>query len=157
MRHSIEVGFSFGLTSGTITTLGMIVGLHAGTHSRTVVLGAILLIAIADAMSDALGIHISEETEEHHTHGEIWAATAATFLSKFLFALTFAVPFLLLPLTLAIYASVAWGLLIILVTSLLLARRRGARPLGVVLEHLGTTCVVILLTQLVGQWVATLD
>lgn len=58
MKASWTTGFSFGLTSGIITTLGLIVGLHAGTHSRVVVLGGILTITISDAMSDALGIHI---------------------------------------------------------------------------------------------------
>jgi len=31
----------------------LMVGLHSGTRSRTVVIGGILTIAIADAMSDA--------------------------------------------------------------------------------------------------------
>lgn len=57
-------GLSFGLTSGVITTLGLIVGLHAGTHSRMVVIGGILTVAVSDAMSDALGIHISEEAKK---------------------------------------------------------------------------------------------
>ena len=39
-------------------TLGLMVGLHAGTHSMPAVLGGILTIAVADAMSDALGIHV---------------------------------------------------------------------------------------------------
>ncbi|MGZ8381620.1 MAG: hypothetical protein ACXW4C_08190, partial [Nitrospira sp.] len=55
MKASFKTGLSFGLTSGVITTLGLMVGLHSGTHSRTVVIGGILTIAIADAMSDALG------------------------------------------------------------------------------------------------------
>ena len=38
MRTSLKIGFSFGLTSGVITTLGLMVGLHAGTHSKSVVL-----------------------------------------------------------------------------------------------------------------------
>lgn len=53
MRLSIRKGFSFGLTSGVITTLGLIVGLHSSTHSDLSVIGGILSIAIADAMSDA--------------------------------------------------------------------------------------------------------
>ncbi|MBW2265656.1 MAG: hypothetical protein JRF28_05735, partial [Deltaproteobacteria bacterium] len=56
MKHALKTGLSFGLTSGTITTLGLMVGLHSGTHSKLVVLGGILTIAIADAFSDALGI-----------------------------------------------------------------------------------------------------
>jgi vacuolar iron transporter family protein len=55
------MGLSFGLTSGVITTLGLIVGLHAGTHSRAAVLGGIFTIAIADSLFDALGIHLAEE------------------------------------------------------------------------------------------------
>ena len=95
MNHSLKIGFSFGLTSGIITTLGLMVGLSSGTHSKLVVIGGILTIAIADSFSDALGIHISEESENRHTTREIWEATMATFASKFVFALSFIVPVLL--------------------------------------------------------------
>ncbi|MBU0501654.1 MAG: hypothetical protein KJ811_00210, partial [Candidatus Margulisbacteria bacterium] len=97
MRHSIKVGFSFGITSGIITTLGLMVGLNSSTHSELVVIGGILTIAIADALSDALGIHISEESENVHSTKEIWEATLATLFSKFLFALTFIIPILIFP------------------------------------------------------------
>ena len=79
MRHSIQVGFSFGLTSGIITTLGIIVGLNSGTHSQLAVIGGILTIAIADSLSDAMGIHISEEAENKHSSKEVWESTFATF------------------------------------------------------------------------------
>lgn len=39
MKHSLKVGFSFGVTSGIITTLGLMVGLHSGTHSKVVIIG----------------------------------------------------------------------------------------------------------------------
>ncbi|MBW1641510.1 MAG: VIT1/CCC1 transporter family protein, partial [Deltaproteobacteria bacterium] len=72
MKRSLRKGISFGLTSGTITTLGLMVGLHSGTHSRMVVIGGILTIAVADAFSDALGIHISAESENECSPKEIW-------------------------------------------------------------------------------------
>jgi len=109
MKHSLKIGFSFGLTSGIITTLGLMVGLSSGTHSKLVVIGGVLTIAIADAFSDALGIHISEESENKHTTKEIWESTIATFLSKFAFAMTFVIPVLLFLLTTAIYVSIVWG------------------------------------------------
>jgi hypothetical protein len=118
MRHSIRVGFSFGLTSGAITTLGLMVGLHSGTHSRLVVIGGILTIAIADAFSDALGIHMSEEAEGRHTEREIWESTIATFFAKFVLALTFVVPVFLLELSTAILVSVIWGLCVLTLMSL---------------------------------------
>ena len=107
------MGLSFGITSAAITTLGLIVGLEAATSSLKVVLSGILTIAIADAFSDALGIHISQESQDSNTIKEVWAATVATFFAKFLFALTFAVPFLLLPISQAVFVDIVWGVFIL--------------------------------------------
>ncbi|GAI78411.1 unnamed protein product [marine sediment metagenome] len=70
-KHSLKIGISFGTTSGIITTLGLMVGLNSGTHSQATIIGGILTIAIADSFSDALGIHVSEESEGKHTEREI--------------------------------------------------------------------------------------
>ena len=94
-KESLRTGFCFGLTSGIITTLGLMVGLNSGTGSKLAVIGGILTIAVADAFSDALGIHISEESENAHSTREVWESTVFTFASKFLVAMTFIVPVLL--------------------------------------------------------------
>lgn len=154
MNHSRKKGFSFGLISGIITTLGLIVGLHSSTHSTLVVIGGILIIAIADALSDAFGIHISEEAENSHTEKEIWESTLATFLSKLLVALTFVAPVLLFSLTTAVYVSIGWGLLLIGIFSYYLANQRQNHPAKVILEHLIIAVVVIIVTHYVGDLVA---
>ena len=133
LRHSVETGLSFGLTSGIITTLGLMVGLHSGTHSRLVVIGGILTIAIADAFSDALGIHISEESENKHATKEVWESTISTFLSKFLFASTFIVPLLLLQLSTAIIVSVIWGLSLLGIFSFYIAKGQKVKPWMVII------------------------
>jgi len=156
MRHSIKTGFSFGLTSGIITTLGLMVGLHSGTHSKLVVLGGILTIAIADAFSDALGIHISEESENKHSAKEIWESSIATFFSKFIFALTFIVPVLLFELLTAILVSIVWGLSILGILSFHLAKRQKAKPWRVITEHLTIALVVIAATHYAGHWISSL-
>jgi len=153
MNHSLKTGLSFGLTSGIITTLGLMVGLHSGTNSQLAVLGGILTIAIADACSDALGIHISEESENNHHEKEIWASTIYTFLFKFLFALTFVVPILLFQLTTAIIISVVWGLSMLCIFSYFLARGQKTNPWKVVIEHLAIALLVITLTHFVGDWI----
>jgi len=155
MKLSIKKGFSFGLTSGIITTLGLIVGLHSGTHSKLIIVGGIFVIAIADALSDALGIHISEESENKHTPREIWESTIATFLSKFIFALTFVIPILLLPLFTAIIVSIVWGLSLIGVFSYFMAKQQNTKPLHVIMEHVIIAMIVITATHYVGEWVAT--
>ncbi len=154
MNHSIKVGFSFGVTSGIITTLGLIVGLHAGTNSRLAVLGGILTIAIADAFSDALGIHISEESEGKHTTKEIWQATLSTFFSKLIFSSTFILPVLFLDLSEAIIVSVVWGLLVLGVVNFRMAKEQKEPPAKVVFEHLFIALVVIAVTHYLGEWVA---
>ena len=155
MKHSLKTGFSFGLTSGIITTLGLMVGLHSGTHSTLVVIGGILTIAVADAFSDALGIHISEETENKHTTKEIWESTVSTFLAKFVFALTFLIPLLLLQLSTAIIVSVAWGLSLLGIFSFFIAKEQKAKPWKVVMEHLIIALVVIVTTHYVGDWIGS--
>jgi len=148
-----QTGLSFGLTSGVITTLGLIVGLNSGTHSRLAVIGGILTIAIADAMSDALGIHISEETRAKKMTPGVWAATLSTFLAKFTFAITFAIPVLLLPLETAVLASIAWGLSLIILTSYLMSKQQKQPALAIILEHLTIALIVIIATYYTGHLV----
>lgn len=152
--HSIQVGLSFGLVSGVITSLGLVVGLAFGTESRLAVIGGIVTIAIADSCSDALGIHVSEEAENVHTKGEIWMATAATFVAKFAMSATFLVPVLLLELETAVWASIAWGLVAVGGLSWIIARRQFASPWGPVVEHVGVAALVIVVSALLGRFVA---
>jgi|SRR5579884_1830304 VIT1/CCC1 family predicted Fe2+/Mn2+ transporter len=153
MKSSWRTGLSFGLASGVITTLGLMVGLHSGTHSKAVVIGGILTIAVADALSDALGIHISEESKNSSTTLEIWESTIAAFAAKFVIAMTFAVPVFLLPLQVAVVVSVAWGLLLLTVLSVALARAQRIAPWKVIGEHLLIGVGVVTITHYLGAWI----
>lgn len=151
--HSLKTGLSFGLTSGVITTLGLMVGLSAGTESKFVVIGGILTIAVADAFSDALGIHLSEESENKHTEKEIWFSTLATFLAKFIFTLTFLIPVLIFNLSNAVVVSIVWGLLLLILVSFYLAKEQKRKPWKVVGGHLSIAILVVVLTHFLGLWI----
>lgn len=153
MKHSLRVGLSFGMTSGIITTLGLIVGLHSGTRSRFVVIGGVLIIAVADAFSDALGIHVSEEFENRHTVKQIWTATIATFFSKFVFAMTFVAPVLLFELSTAIVVSVIWGFLALSALSYKISKEQDVSSWKVISEHLFIATIVIAITHYLGSWI----
>jgi len=118
------------------------------------VLGGILIIAVADAMSDALGIHLAEEANPDTDHAHVWAATIMTFLTKFIFSISFAVPLLLLPLSQAVIASVIWGLLVIVVLSYFLAKSQDEPPLYIIGEHVGIAVLVLVFSHYIGVWVA---
>lgn len=149
-----RTGLFFGATSGVITTIGLIVGLNSGTRSIIAVLGGILVIAVADAMSDALGIHLAEEADPNTTHGHVWSATIMTFLTKFIFSISFAVPLLLLPLTTAVLVSVFWGILVIVILSYFLARSQGESPFAIIAEHVGIAVLVVIFSHYIGVWVS---
>ena len=152
-NRGARMGLFFGATSGVITTIGLLTGLFAGTGSVTAVLGGILVIAVADAMSDALGIHLAEESDPDTTTGHVWEATIWTFLTKFVVAASFAVPLLMMELEPAVYASIAWGMVVITGLSILIARAQKERALPIVAEHLGIAVLVVVLSHLIGAWV----
>jgi VIT1/CCC1 family predicted Fe2+/Mn2+ transporter len=153
MKESFKLGFSFGITSGIITTLGLIVGLDAGTHSVLAVLGGILTIAVADAFSDSLGMHISQEARDHHKPKDIWESMLSTFMAKFFVALSFAIPFLLIELSKAMIVSVAWGLALLSTLSYFIAKNANNKPWKVVGEHLLIAIVVIAIAYFFGEWI----
>lgn len=154
MRKIFKSGVSFGLTSATITTLGLIIGLYSSTNSKSVVFGGILIIALADSFSDALGLHLAEESKNHSTEKEIWALTFFAFLSKFLFALTYAVPFLFLEIKNAILVDIVWGYFLLGYLSFRIAREAKASCARIISEHLSIATLVIVATFCIGNWVS---
>lgn len=155
MRLALKRGFSFGLTSGIITTLGLMVGLFAGTSSQLAVVGGIITIAIADSMSDALGIHMSEEAvNDNHRH--VWEATFSTFITKFLFSLTFLLPILLFNLQTAVIISIVWGLFLLTIINYKMALSKQKKPFSLILEHVSIAILVIFSTYFMGIWISNI-
>ena len=118
------------------------------------VMGGVLTVAVADSFSDALGIHISQESQNRFSQKEIWLATFSTFLSKLFFALTFVIPIFLFDLLPAVIIGIVWGLLLLGIFSFLIARQRKADPLKSILEHLVIALLVILASHFIGDWIA---
>jgi vacuolar iron transporter family protein len=154
MRHSLKVGFSFGLTSGIITTLGLMIGLYSSTNSTLVVIGGILTIAIADSLSDALGIHISEESENAHTNREIWESTISTFVFKFIIAASFILPIILFSLNTAVIVSIVWGLIFLCILSYYIGKNQEIKTWHVIVEHLIIAIIVIISTYYLGMMIS---
>ena len=154
MKRSIRIGFSFGLTSGIITTLGLMVGLHSSTDSKLVVIGGILTIAIADAFAESMGIHVATESENRISKKEVWESTFYTFLFKFLFTIMFILPVLLFTLHQAIIISILSGFYLIIILSVSIARERNVEPWKMVLEHVLISIIVIVLAHFAGEMIS---
>jgi len=155
-KDHIRSGVGFGLTSSIITTIGLMVGLFSGTHLRIAVIGGVITIAIVDALSDAFAMHISQESTGDESTRDIWASTFSTLGAKFFFAIIFLIPVLLLDLQTAIIVSIAFGLFLIIVFSIWIAKSQNENPAKVVAEHLFIAVAVIVLAYLAGAWIATM-
>lgn len=151
LTDPFKAGLNFGLTSAVITTLGLMIGLLAGTGSKLAVLGGILTIAIADAFSDALGMHISEESKDGDKQKEIWQTTITTFLAKFIFAITFIFPVILFSLKTAVIINSLWGIFLLTIISLIMAESQKRKPLRIISEHLFIALAVIIASYYAGR------
>jgi VIT1/CCC1 family predicted Fe2+/Mn2+ transporter len=154
MKRSFRIGFSFGLTSGIITTLGLMVGLHSSTDSKFVVIGGILTIAIADAFAESMGVHVATESEIKITKREVWESTFFTFICKFIFTSIFIIPVLIFSLHVAIILSVLFGFYALIVLTISIARHRNIEPWKMVIEHVLISAVVIILAHYAGSLIA---
>jgi len=149
MNNSWKSGIGFGITSAIITTLGLMVGLITSTESRLAVIGGIITIAIADAMSDAMGMHISQEYSKHNEKS-IWSATITTFIAKLFVAITFIIAMLFLPLNIAGIINVIWGLILISIFSYIVAKTNKENVFKVIFEHVIIVIIVITITYFLG-------
>lgn len=152
MDSGLRTGLFFGLTSGVITTLGLIVGLHSGTQSVVVVLNGIVVIALADGMSDAVGVHIAQEAEPDATTSSVWRATFATLVTKFVMTLSFLIPVMLLPESTAIIVAILWGYAVLAALSYFIARSQSSSVVAVTAEHLTIATIVVLSAHWIGEW-----
>ena len=155
MKRTVNKGIGFGITSGIITTLGLMIGLFEATNSKLAVLGGILTIAIADALSDSFGIHISEEAAGK-SKKNIWQSTFSTFKAKFLTAIIFVIPVIFLTLKTAIITNILMGLIILSTFTYFITKRNKQKPFNAILEHLGIALIVILITYFVGKGISTI-
>jgi VIT1/CCC1 family predicted Fe2+/Mn2+ transporter len=144
-----QTKFSFGATSGIITNLGLISGLWSGAHPRLAIIGAMLLIAIADNISDSVGIHIYQESELLNTR-EIWISTFTNFLARILVSSTFILLVIILPIKPAVICAISWGLLLLGVLSYTIAKDEEINPYLAMLEHVGIAIAVVILSNYVG-------
>jgi VIT1/CCC1 family predicted Fe2+/Mn2+ transporter len=151
----IKRGLGFGVTSGIITTLGLMIGLYSGTNSKNIVLAGIIVIAVADALPDAFGMHISEELADKKTkEKQVWLSTISTFAFKLLTASILAIPILLMNLQTAIITSVILGIFMLMIFNYFIAKENNKKALPIIIEHLIITIVVIVITYFLGELIS---
>jgi len=144
--------FSFGATSAIITSLALIVGLSRNINPKLTIIGSLLVIAVADNISDSLGIHIYQESELLN-YKVVRASTFSNFLTRFLAVLIFILLVAFLPIKYAVIFSIAYGILLLTILSYLIAREQKVNPYLSIFQHVAIAILVIAVSGLLSEWI----
>ncbi len=146
--------FSFGATSSTVTRLGIVFGLLTSSNPKASIIGALLVIAIADNIADSLGIHIYREaTTAAKENTRMF--TISNFITRFGITLTFVAFFVILPIDFAAIACTILGLGILVFLSYLIGVQHNTSTLREVGIHLAIAIPVIIVSHFLGQAIFT--
>ena len=93
---------SFGGTAAIVTSVALIFGLDAATATKGTIVSGLLIVALADNLTDALSMHVYQESERRLEPREAFIATSSNFVTRLLLALTFVLLVVMLPLASAV-------------------------------------------------------
>lgn len=150
MKVSLRKGFSYGTTSGVITSLGLLIGLYSTGGSKTVILAGLLTIAFADALSDGLGMYISEESENRHSRRAVRESALSAAGAKMCLGISFVLPVLLLPLQIAVIVSLLWSVLVLSSLSYKIAKCSQQSTSYVITTHVAMALFVVIGSYIIG-------
>jgi vacuolar iron transporter family protein len=145
--------YIFGSSAAIITDVSLIVGLGSARAGKGPILAGLLTIAVADNISDSLGIHLYKESEGYDQKLS-FVSTVLNFLSRLLISCTFIAMVLVLPTAQAVYVGLIWGLLLVVIISYLISRRNKDNPLKEIAIHILVAAVVVALSRWLGHEIA---
>ena len=143
---------SFGSPAAIVTSMGLIIGLDAATATKAAVVGSLLIIGIADNLTDSLSVHIYQESEKLADR-RAFRTTIANYIARLVTTLSFVMAFLLLPDSIAIFGCAVWGFFLLSGLSYFLAKARRVSPFAEIYKHAGVAVVVICISKLLGFWI----
>ena len=143
---------SYGGTAAIVTSTALINGLSAANATKPVIVSALLIAALADNLTDALSIHIFQESEQLDQK-EAFTGTITNFLTRLLLCISFAFLVGWFPLAFAGKVAMAWGMLLLAALTYLVARERKVSPPLEIVKHVVVASVVILASIAIGHWV----
>lgn len=133
--------------------MGLILGLDAAGATRRAIVGALLIVAVADNLSDSLSVHIYQEAERLKK-GDAFVSTATNFAARLVVALTFVAWVLVLPIGLAPAAAIAWGLVLLALLTDRIARAKGVPIVKEIGKHIAVAGAVLVVSRVLGTWIA---
>ena len=146
----IVAKYSLGSTAAIITSMGIVAGLGQSDSLKMITIASLLTFAIADNISDALGIHIYKESEGAGKKATL-RATFGNFFTRLGVVLSFVIIVLLCNAHIALLLCTAWGLGLLSFISYRIALIKGSDPRREIFWHLVVSAVVIAGSTVIGN------
>jgi VIT1/CCC1 family predicted Fe2+/Mn2+ transporter len=144
--------FSFGVTSATVTGLAFIVGLSRNANPKLSIIGSLCVFAIADNISDSLGIHVFQESDLMELKA-VRTSTFSNFLTRLLVTIVFILLVAFLPIEYAVISAIVWGISLLAVLSYFIAKEQKVNPYSAILQHVAIAVTVIIVSNFLGAWI----
>ncbi|HLP79080.1 MAG TPA: CYTH domain-containing protein [Acidobacteriota bacterium] len=146
--------FSFGISSGVLTTLGIVIVLNTSTYNFLAVIAGIIGVAVADSMSDALGVYSLKKSERGVKTATALRSAIATLIGKIACTSSFIIPFILFEPSIAIYVCILWGVILLTFVNVQIARIQQESVAKTVFTNLLVATIVIALSFAVGNYLS---
>jgi hypothetical protein len=145
---------SFGAVSAIVTSVGLIVGFGAAGISKATVVAGLLIVGIADNLTDSLSIHVYQESERLEEHAA-FRATLGNFMTRLVISLSFVALVLQSSNDNTVWLALLWGGSLLIGLTWIVAKRRGTNVTVEVLKHLAVATVVIVVSRVIGTFIST--
>ena len=145
--------FSFGAASAVTSVLAVMVGLNQLGVSGVGMIGALLVVGIADNIADSLGVHIySESKSKNYTTID----TVTNYLTRLGITMIPVVFVIFLPIAYAIIASLIIGLSVLAILSYYIAKVHKLNPYRTMAEHLVVAVLALVVSLIIGSTIKAL-
>jgi VIT1/CCC1 family predicted Fe2+/Mn2+ transporter len=145
--------YSLGSTAAITTSMGLIAGLSHGAGARASIIASLLIVAVADNITDTLSLHMYKESECVEKC-EVVSDTYSNFVARLLVAMTFVALVIFLSPHLAVICATVWGLALLTLVSYSIARANKTKPGTDIVWHLLVAALVIVVSTLLGDFIS---
>jgi vacuolar iron transporter family protein len=135
---------SFGVISAIMTGLAIIIGLSNSVNAKINIITALLILAIADNLSDSFGINVHEESN-YIPSGNTRKIVVNNFIVRLLTCLVLVIIVLVFPMNLVILISIIFGIVMLILLSYFIAKNKKINPFKTISRYLILAIIIMLL------------
>lgn len=132
--------------------MALITGLDAANARKASIMGALLIAAVADNLTDSLSVHVYQESERLEEK-EAFIGTLTNFATRFAVCLSFVLIVALFRGHAAAAGGIVWGMSLLTVLTYILARHREVSAMAELGKHLAVALVIIFVSGSIGHWI----